>query len=153
MKRWTCMKRVAQEDTLVPFQNKCNGQLATNFLLLKYNPIIINFFRFFFQRAKIGPGKNTEGKSAASRFDSNGNQDRVKLSDFNFLMVLGKGSFGKVRQQCVATPVFNQLCFCRCICCIQICKSFCLIPWTDFVQQCNADLLREIKHSSTTLCI
>uniref|UniRef100_A0A3Q1HCX4 Protein kinase C n=1 Tax=Anabas testudineus TaxID=64144 RepID=A0A3Q1HCX4_ANATE len=49
-------------------------------------------------RAKIGPGKNTEGKSAnaASRFDSNGNQDRMKLSDFNFLMVLGKGSFGKV---------------------------------------------------------
>uniref|UniRef100_A0A8C4P1L6 Protein kinase C n=1 Tax=Dicentrarchus labrax TaxID=13489 RepID=A0A8C4P1L6_DICLA len=49
-------------------------------------------------RAKIGPGKNSEGKSAnaASRFDSNGNQDRMKLSDFNFLMVLGKGSFGKV---------------------------------------------------------
>uniref|UniRef100_A0A3P8WV40 Protein kinase C n=1 Tax=Cynoglossus semilaevis TaxID=244447 RepID=A0A3P8WV40_CYNSE len=51
-----------------------------------------------FERAKIGPGKNAEGKSpnAASRFDSNGNQDRMKLSDFNFLMVLGKGSFGKV---------------------------------------------------------
>ncbi|CAG02694.1 unnamed protein product, partial [Tetraodon nigroviridis] len=51
-----------------------------------------------FERAKIGPGKNTDGKSAnaASRFDSNGNQDRMKLADFNFLMVLGKGSFGKV---------------------------------------------------------
>ncbi|XP_019723933.1 protein kinase C beta type isoform X3 [Hippocampus comes] len=50
-----------------------------------------------FERAKIGPGKNTEGKSAnAARFDSNGNQDRMKLSDFEFLMVLGKGSFGKV---------------------------------------------------------
>ncbi|XP_054616395.1 protein kinase C beta type isoform X3 [Dunckerocampus dactyliophorus] len=50
-----------------------------------------------FERAKIGPSKNTEGKSAnAARFDSNGNQDRMKLSDFNFLMVLGKGSFGKV---------------------------------------------------------
>ncbi|XP_077395639.1 protein kinase C beta type-like isoform X1 [Festucalex cinctus] len=50
-----------------------------------------------FERAKIGPSKNTEGKSAnAARFDSNGNQDRMKLSDFEFLMVLGKGSFGKV---------------------------------------------------------
>uniref|UniRef100_A0A8C6NI62 Protein kinase C n=1 Tax=Nothobranchius furzeri TaxID=105023 RepID=A0A8C6NI62_NOTFU len=51
-----------------------------------------------FERAKIAVGKNTEGKSAnaASRFDSNGNQDRMRLSDFNFLMVLGKGSFGKV---------------------------------------------------------
>ncbi|XP_037544436.1 protein kinase C beta type [Nematolebias whitei] len=51
-----------------------------------------------FERAKIAVGKNAEGKSAnaASRFDSNGNQDRIRLSDFNFLMVLGKGSFGKV---------------------------------------------------------
>ncbi|CAL8264542.1 unnamed protein product [Gadus morhua 'NCC'] len=49
-------------------------------------------------RAKIGPSKHNEGSSAndPGRFDSNGNQDRVKLSDFNFLMVLGKGSFGKV---------------------------------------------------------
>nr|XP_020453441.1 protein kinase C beta type isoform X1 [Monopterus albus] len=51
-----------------------------------------------FERAKIGPGKSADGKSAnaASRYDSSGNQDRMNLSDFNFLMVLGKGSFGKV---------------------------------------------------------
>uniref|UniRef100_A0A8P4KPX6 Protein kinase C n=1 Tax=Dicentrarchus labrax TaxID=13489 RepID=A0A8P4KPX6_DICLA len=58
----------------------------------------VDGWRGWRDRAKIGPGKNSEGKSAnaASRFDSNGNQDRMKLSDFNFLMVLGKGSFGKV---------------------------------------------------------
>ncbi|XP_071247079.1 protein kinase C beta type-like isoform X2 [Salvelinus alpinus] len=48
-----------------------------------------------FERAKIGPSaKNAEG--SASKFDANGNRDRMKLSDFNFLIVLGKGSFGKV---------------------------------------------------------
>uniref|UniRef100_H3C4N2 Protein kinase C n=1 Tax=Tetraodon nigroviridis TaxID=99883 RepID=H3C4N2_TETNG len=45
-----------------------------------------------FERARVGPGKPTD----RCKYDSNGNQDRVKLSDFNFIMVLGKGSFGKV---------------------------------------------------------
>lgn len=50
------------------------------------------------QRAKVGPGKPTDSSSSSvCKYDSNGNQDRVKLSDFNFIMVLGKGSFGKVR--------------------------------------------------------
>uniref|UniRef100_A0A8D3E098 Protein kinase C n=1 Tax=Scophthalmus maximus TaxID=52904 RepID=A0A8D3E098_SCOMX len=51
-----------------------------------------------FERARVGPGKAADASSSSSmyKYDSNGNQDRVKLSDFNFIMVLGKGSFGKV---------------------------------------------------------
>ncbi|XP_045704875.1 protein kinase C beta type isoform X3 [Phyllostomus hastatus] len=52
-----------------------------------------------FERAKIGQGtKAPEEKTTntIAKFDNNGNRDRMKLSDFNFLMVLGKGSFGKV---------------------------------------------------------
>ncbi|XP_038141210.1 protein kinase C beta type-like isoform X2 [Cyprinodon tularosa] len=50
-----------------------------------------------FDRAKIGPGKPTDSSSSSVyKYDSNGNQDRVKVTDFNFIMVLGKGSFGKV---------------------------------------------------------
>lgn len=54
---------------------------------------------FPLQRAKIGQGtKAPEEKTTntIAKFDNNGNRDRMKLSDFNFLMVLGKGSFGKV---------------------------------------------------------
>ncbi|XP_019397670.1 PREDICTED: protein kinase C beta type [Crocodylus porosus] len=52
-----------------------------------------------FERAKIGPGSKAadeKTQNAISKFDNNGSRDRMKLSDFNFLMVLGKGSFGKV---------------------------------------------------------
>ncbi|KAM6972334.1 protein kinase C beta type-like isoform 2-T2 [Aplochiton taeniatus] len=56
--------------------------------------------RLKFERAKEGPGKASDPSSSSSslvcKYDSNGNQDRVKLSDFTFIMVLGKGSFGKV---------------------------------------------------------
>uniref|UniRef100_A0A4W3IG38 Protein kinase C n=1 Tax=Callorhinchus milii TaxID=7868 RepID=A0A4W3IG38_CALMI len=50
-----------------------------------------------FERAKIGAGSKAleEKRNSAARTD-NGNRDRIKLGDFNFLMVLGKGSFGKV---------------------------------------------------------
>ncbi|KAK2533587.1 hypothetical protein Q9233_004801 [Columba guinea] len=53
-----------------------------------------------FERAKIGAGSKAADEkttNAISKFDNNGSRDRMKLSDFNFLMVLGKGSFGKDR--------------------------------------------------------
>ncbi|XP_010621768.1 protein kinase C beta type [Fukomys damarensis] len=53
-----------------------------------------------FERAKIGQGTKTPEEkttNTVSKFDNNGNRDRMKLTDFNFLMVLGKGSFGKDR--------------------------------------------------------
>lgn len=59
------------------------------------------------QRAKIGQAPKTPEEkttNTTSTCDSNGSGDRVKLTDFNFLMVLGKGSFGKVRHGSVAAP-------------------------------------------------
>ncbi|KAG7276820.1 hypothetical protein CRUP_008770, partial [Coryphaenoides rupestris] len=45
-----------------------------------------------FERAKVGPGKPSGGggdsSSSVLKYDSNGNQDRVKLSDFTFIMVM-----------------------------------------------------------------
>nr|KAF6490701.1 protein kinase C beta [Molossus molossus] len=51
-----------------------------------------------FERAKVGQGTKAqeEKTNTIAKLDNNGNRDRMKLSDFNFLMVLGKGSFGKV---------------------------------------------------------
>lgn len=57
---------------------------------------------FPLQRAKISQGtKAPEEKTinTISKLDNNGNRDRMKLTDFNFLMVLGKGSFGKVHSK------------------------------------------------------
>ncbi|XP_055994754.1 protein kinase C beta type isoform X1 [Sorex fumeus] len=52
-----------------------------------------------FERAKIAQGSKTPEEKTTntiSKFENNSNRDRMKLTDFNFLMVLGKGSFGKV---------------------------------------------------------
>uniref|UniRef100_A0A8C8DTG4 protein kinase C n=1 Tax=Oryzias sinensis TaxID=183150 RepID=A0A8C8DTG4_9TELE len=68
------------------------GEEASEELRQKFEVCVLKTFSY----TSLNVCMCGKSSNAASRFDSNGNQDRIRLSDFNFLMVLGKGSFGKV---------------------------------------------------------
>lgn len=76
-----------------------DGAATCDFLQGRPQTLMMFSVCFLPQRAKISQGtKAPEEKTTntISKLDNNGNRDRMKLTDFNFLMVLGKGSFGKV---------------------------------------------------------
>ncbi|KAF3852042.1 hypothetical protein F7725_005397 [Dissostichus mawsoni] len=80
-------RRMGNEELREKFEEISNGGSLTN------NPFVPRV-----QKAKLGPGKKMisqtdDGRSSPQPFTS---MNQVKLSDFSFLAVLGKGSFGKV---------------------------------------------------------
>ncbi len=84
-KNWSCLSREKKNAEMNVNQNQKDFSDGSLVLQLTLNA-------FMFQESL----KAKEGKEPAKMPNSTTRQDVIRSSDFNFLTVLGKGSFGKV---------------------------------------------------------